>query len=119
MPLNLSAALTARAAVFKQAGRPMLRNGLEGLLSRRKRLKKKILRHFGATKEDWDNYLWHMKHIIRDVETLSALVTLNDDEREGLRMVKEHHIPFEITPHYLSLFNEEGRSFMIGPSAHR
>ncbi|MBW2562357.1 MAG: KamA family radical SAM protein, partial [Deltaproteobacteria bacterium] len=52
------------------------------LVTRRKRLKKKILRYFGATKENWDNYLWHMKHIIRDVETLSALVTLNDDERE-------------------------------------
>ncbi len=81
------------------------------LVNRSRRLKRKILRYFGATKEDWHNYLWHMKHIIRDVETLSSLVTLNDDEREGLRMVKEHHIPFGITPHYLSLFNEEGLSF--------
>ena len=65
------------------------------LVNRRKRLKKKILRYFGATEEDWHNYLWHMKHIIRDVETLSSLVTLSDDEREGLRMVKEHHIPLK------------------------
>ncbi|MCD6487247.1 MAG: KamA family radical SAM protein [Syntrophobacterales bacterium] len=78
------------------------------LVRKRKRLKDKILSYFGAGEKDWGNYLWHMKHIIKDIETLSALVKLNDDEMKGLRLATENHIPFEITPHYLSLFNEGG-----------
>ncbi|MDD5723059.1 MAG: KamA family radical SAM protein, partial [Syntrophales bacterium] len=109
--IERSAQLDAYAATMRRSLK-RYKTGLDPkLVNRRKGLKKKILRYFGATKEDWHNYMWHMKHIIRDVETLSSLVTLNDEEREGLRMVKEHHIPFEITPHYLSLFNEEGQSF--------
>ncbi len=79
------------------------------LIKKRSELKHKILDYFGAGGEDWNNYLWHMKHIIRDIETLSALVKLDDDEIEGLTMATKNHIPFEITPHYLSLFNEDGR----------
>ncbi|MCK4534880.1 MAG: hypothetical protein KAT81_05055 [Syntrophobacterales bacterium] len=78
------------------------------LVKKRKKLKDKILSYFGAGEADWQDYLWHMKHIIKDTKTLSALVKLDDDEMEGLRLATENHIPFEITPHYLSLFNEEG-----------
>ncbi|MBW2544271.1 MAG: KamA family radical SAM protein [Deltaproteobacteria bacterium] len=80
------------------------------LVKKSKKLKDKILSYFGAGEEDWQDYLWHMKHIIKDIKTLSAIVKLDDDEMEGLRLATENHIPFEITPHYLSLFNEEGRS---------
>jgi len=69
------------------------------LVKKRKKLKKKILSYFGAGEEDWNDYLWHMKNIIKDIETLSAIVELDDDEGEVLRLATENHIPFEITPH--------------------
>lgn len=78
-----------------------------GLVKERKKLKNEILRHFNAKREDWFDYKWHMKHIIKDLETLSSIVHLDDDEIAGLQAAKEHSIPFEITPHYLSLFNKE------------
>ncbi|MEA2013694.1 MAG: KamA family radical SAM protein [Thermodesulfobacteriota bacterium] len=81
------------------------------LVKKRRKLKDKILSYFGAGEEDWQDYLWHMKHIIKDIKTLSAFVKLDDDEMEGLRLATKNHIPFEITPHYLSLFNEDGRTF--------
>ncbi len=80
------------------------------LVKKRGELKHKILSYFGAGENDWQDYLWHMKHIIKDIQTLSSLVKLDDDEMEGLRLATENHIPFEITPHYLSLFNEDGRT---------
>ncbi len=80
------------------------------LAQQRKKLQKKILSYFEAGEDDWHDYLWHMKHIIKDIDTLASFVALDDEEKEGLRMAKKHRIPFEITPHYLSLFNEEGRS---------
>jgi len=72
-------------------------------------LRARILAYFGAGEEDWRNYLWHLKHVIRDLKVLRELVTLEADEVEGLEAAKEYGIPFEITPYYLSLFNREGR----------
>jgi lysine 2,3-aminomutase len=109
--IERSEQLDAYAATMRKAFR-RYKTGLDPKLAhRRKGLKKKILRYFGGTEDDWNNYKWHMKHIIRDRETLSDLVALDEEEMEGLRLVKEHHLPFGITPHYLSLFNESGRSF--------
>jgi len=72
-------------------------------------LKKKILDHFGGTASDWEDHSWHMKHLIRDIETLSALVNLEEDELKGLETARATGIDFQITPYYLSLFNETGR----------
>ncbi|MFH1235236.1 MAG: KamA family radical SAM protein [Candidatus Diapherotrites archaeon] len=78
------------------------------LLGQRHRLKKKILRHFGAKESDWQDYLWHLKHIIRDYSTLSSLVKLDKEEAKGIAFAEKNNILFQITPYYLSLFNEKG-----------
>ena len=79
-------------------------------IAKQKALKEKILHHFQATESDWNSYQWHLTHAIREKETLSSLITLDDDELEALRVAQENQIPFEITPYYLSLFNEKGRT---------
>ncbi len=80
------------------------------LVEKRRLLKEKILRHFKGTEADWKDYRWHLRHIIRDSKTLSSLVKLDENELEGLVCAEENNIPFHITPYYLSLFNESGRS---------
>jgi len=86
------------------------KSGLDSELERnRAELRKKILGYFNAREEDWQDYHWHMSHIIKDLKTLSSIVKLGDDEIEGLTLATKNHIPFEITPHYLSLFNKDGR----------
>ncbi|MDP1622504.1 MAG: KamA family radical SAM protein [Bacteroidales bacterium] len=76
---------------------------------KRRILKDKILNYFKGNESDWDDYKWHLKHIIKDHQTLSDLVTLSADEKEGVLSANESHIPFQITPYYLSLFNMTGR----------
>jgi len=80
------------------------------LISKQKTLKKKILDYFQASETDWKTYQWHLTHIIREKHSLSSLISLEDDELEGLQVAEQNQIPFEITPYYLSLFNERGRT---------
>jgi len=69
-----------------------------------------ILKHFNASEQDWNDYQWHLKHIIQDVKTLESIVKLEEDEIIGLKFAENHHIPFQVTPYYLSLFNPGGRT---------
>lgn len=95
------------------------------VLKRRSELKKDILNYFEADEAEWYDYSWHLKHIVNDLETLSALVKLSKDEVKGLKYAKQYNIPFQITPYYLSLFDKNGRSeydfavrSQVLPSAH-
>ncbi|WP_217423123.1 KamA family radical SAM protein [Methanocella conradii] len=80
------------------------------VIKRRDELKHDILSYFGASIEDWRDVSWQMSRIIKDVKTLSALVTLDKDEISALRYAEKNRIPFQITPYYLSLFNKDGKS---------
>lgn len=77
------------------------------LIKERKNNKKSILDFFNATDQDWQNYNWQIKSIISDIDTLLCLVRLSDDEIRGLECARKNSIPFQITPHYLSLFDRE------------
>jgi lysine 2,3-aminomutase len=76
----------------------------------RERMKHKILKYFGGKDDDWDDYMWHLKHTIKDAETLNDLIETEEDEKEALVAANENDISFEITPYYLSLINENGRT---------
>ncbi|MFA5246813.1 MAG: KamA family radical SAM protein [Candidatus Micrarchaeia archaeon] len=87
------------------------RTGMDpDVIAKRRTLKKKILDKFNGTEDDWHDYRWHLRHVIKDLTTLSKLVHLEKDEVEGLQTAEKNGIPFQITPYYLSLFNESGRT---------
>ena len=77
------------------------------LIEERKNNKKSILDFFNATDQDWQNYNWQIKNIISDIDTLRYFVKLSDDELRGLECARKNCIPFQITPHYISLFDRE------------
>ncbi|MFH1256932.1 MAG: KamA family radical SAM protein [Candidatus Diapherotrites archaeon] len=81
-------------------------------VEKRRRMKSKILKHFKAGNKEWENYRWHLKHVIKDSKTLSSLVKLSAEEIAGVKLAEKHGIPFHITPYYLSLFNEKGRAML-------
>jgi len=86
------------------------RTGLEAdLIRQRNELKKDILHFFNANENDWNDYFWHLKHLISDSKTLKHLVKLDSNEIKGLELAEEHNISFQITPYYLSLFDKENR----------
>ncbi len=81
----------------------------EESIKNQKSVKNKILKYFSATEDDWKNYKWHLNHIIRNYKTLSELIKLENDEILGIKEAEKNGIPFQITPHYLTLFNKDGR----------
>ena len=67
--------------------------------------KSRILKYFNATEQEWNDWKWQTRHIIRNAETLKSLVKLTDEEYEAVVLAKENRIPFGITPYYLSLLD--------------
>ncbi|MCP4216509.1 MAG: KamA family radical SAM protein, partial [bacterium] len=77
---------------------------------KRQENKKRILKAFNATEEDWDDYKWHYKNVIRDekgLEKMMEVVKITEDQEKAIRISIEHKIPFAITPHHLHLMDEE------------
>ncbi len=79
----------------------------EDAVRRRYRNKQRILEYFNATGFEWDDWKWHVKHIIRDEKILGDLVQLTDEEKQAIALARERRIPFGITPYYASLMDEK------------
>jgi len=67
--------------------------------------KNKILRYFNGTENDWNNYQWHLKNVIKSVEPLLELIELTNEEKEAVDKAVKNRIAFGITPYYLSLMD--------------
>ena len=108
---KMRSASLSRWAQMAQKFMNRYRHGLEEeIIERRKANKKRILDYFKASEEDWLDWKWQVKNIIRGVETLNSLIELSDEEYQAVKMARENRIPFGITPYYLSLMDyEKGR----------
>jgi len=83
-------------------------SGLEDDVKRRRyNNRHRILKYFDATDLEWAKWKWHVRHIIRDADTLRALVKITDEEYEAVRLAQEYRVPFGITPYYLSLMDND------------
>ena len=83
-------------------------SGLDDSAKRRRYNNKlRILHHFKATDFEWSNWRWHMRHIIRNANTLIKLIKLTDEESKAVKLAQKYKIPFGITPYYLSLMDYE------------
>jgi lysine 2,3-aminomutase len=82
------------------------RSGLEtDVINQRRENKRRILKYFHGHAGDWNNWRWHVDHVIRDEKTLGSLVQLTADEARQIARARAHRIPFGITPFYLSLMD--------------
>lgn len=77
------------------------------LIKERLENKRFIMNLFDADEKDWQDYKWQLTNIIKNIDALKSLVRLSGDELKGLECATKHRIPFQITPHYLSLFDRE------------
>lgn len=77
------------------------------IVEQREQNKNHILNHFGATDSEWNDYLWQIRHVIRDRKTLESLIELTAEEKQSIDLAKEHRIPFGITPYYVSLMDQK------------
>jgi lysine 2,3-aminomutase len=72
--------------------------------------RKRILKIFDATEENWKDYKWQFRNIIKDekgLEKLKKVVKITEEQEQSIRISIENKIPFGITPHYLHLMDEE------------
>ena len=76
-------------------------------IERRTLRRNRMLGEMGATTKDWADWRWQYRNVLRDPEQIKRLVTLSDREMEAIEKSKLHRIPFGITPHYLSLMDDD------------
>ena len=96
----------SRMAAAAQSRMARYASGLENdVVRRRSRNKARILKHFNATDLEWEKWQWHVRHTVRDAQTLGRLLELTGEERRAVELVREYRIPFGITPYYLSLMD--------------
>lgn len=79
------------------------------LVRRAKDLQKSILAHYKIGKDEWQDFRWHLAHVIKTREEIERFVKLEKDEIRGLDLAEKYEIDVHITPYYLSLFNKRGR----------
>lgn len=79
----------------------------EEVVQWRKENRARILRYFGGTDDDWNDYMWHLKHVLRDARGLFDLIELTNDQKEAVNKAVKNRIAFGITPYYLSLMDNK------------
>ncbi|UCD16991.1 MAG: KamA family radical SAM protein [Candidatus Zixiibacteriota bacterium] len=85
-------------------------HGLESRVQeRRKKRRRKILSVLNGTEEDWGDWRWHIKHIVKDVKLLRKLVPLSEAEKDNIARACRAKLPFGVTPYYLSLMDANKR----------
>lgn len=67
--------------------------------------KKKILSLLKGTEADWNDWQWHIRNRIEDVDLLSQIVELDDSEINNIRKVQEK-FRWGISPYYASLMDD-------------
>lgn len=78
----------------------------EKSIRRRAKRRKRILSALGASQKDWNDWQWQVNNIIRESKDLSTLLPLSEDEKKGITSARKHRLPFGITPHYVSLMDD-------------
>ena len=62
-------------------------------------------RVFPDTSElDWSDWRWQLRNRFRDVESISRVIDLSDDERRAIRR-RQGMLPLGVTPYYASLLD--------------
>jgi len=73
----------------------------------RARRRARIREVLGASEEEWSDWRWQIRNVIRDLPGVAPLLTLPDEMQQALREASERRVPFGITPYYLSLMDDE------------
>ena len=68
----------------------------------------KILKVLGGTEEDWNNYQWHLKNHIRDVDILGKIIRLSKKQKENVLKTGSQY-RWRISPYYASLMDPEDK----------
>jgi len=74
--------------------------------------KTRILKVLNGTEEDWNNYHWQLKNAIRDVVTLSKIISVSKQEAKDIEHTASLY-RWSVSPYYASLMDAEDRNCPI------
>lgn len=77
------------------------------LNSIRQNQQSRLIKLLGATQEQWNDWQWQYRNVIRSLDSLKRLIKLSSAEEEALAMAEKSHIPFAVTPYHLSLLDPD------------
>lgn len=82
--------------------------GLEAdVVKRRAANRDRILAALGGSRADWDDYRWHLKHVLKDSRHVRELIELDPEGIAAIDLLAHEHLPFGVTPFYLSLVDRD------------
>lgn len=83
-------------------------SGLEDeVIAWRKENKIRIMRYFKTDEDNWNDYQWHLRNVIRNADPLVDLIELTTEQKEAVNNAVRNKIAFGITPYYLSLMDRK------------
>lgn len=68
----------------------------------------RILKVLGGTMENWSDWRWHMQNVIKDLETLSKIIELSEEEKAKIHEADKSY-RWAISPYYASLMHPRDR----------
>lgn len=93
-----------RLAADLQRGLARFPSGLdEPLASERRRNARRVKKMLGASEEDWQDWRWQYRYVLRDRKTLQKIITLSPEEARAVDLAVAKGVPFGVTPYYATL----------------
>ena len=74
--------------------------------------KKRILKALGGSEENWKDWRWHIRHGIRDTETLGKIIKVTKQEKAEIEKTAKIY-RWSISPYYASLMDPDNRDCPI------
>jgi lysine 2,3-aminomutase len=67
--------------------------------------RRRILEEFNAKEEDWDDYQWHLDHVIKKPDFIFKIIDVSENLKKALAKAWKNHLPMGVTPYYLHLMD--------------
>jgi lysine 2,3-aminomutase len=75
--------------------------------ARRAARRVRVMRFFAATDANWSDWRWQVRHVVKEPDVLAKLVRLGAEELANVRAAVASHLPFGVTPYYLTLMDDD------------
>ncbi|NIO29570.1 MAG: KamA family radical SAM protein [Candidatus Latescibacteria bacterium] len=80
---------------------------MEETIARRIANRQKILSVLSAKDEDWYDWRWQLRNVVKDPGMLAKYIPVGRRELESLERAKAFNLAFGVTPYYLSLMDQK------------
>ncbi len=77
------------------------------VIEMRVKRRRAVLKALGGTEEEWQDWHWHFRHVIRDADLLGKIVKLGKEEAGAIKEARAKRVPFGITPYYATLMDKK------------